>query len=98
MVEDSRSGIEAALAARMEVMAYLGGGHAKAQWYIEAIRSYDIPIAYTQDAVFDYVNDRLAKWWWLYDVDGGDGDVYDDVRMMVVLSIDRLYEYRLCSR
>ncbi len=61
MVEDSRSGIEAAIAANMEVLAYLGGGHAKAQWYVDAIRSYGVPIVFSEEDVFDYVDSRLIK-------------------------------------
>ena len=61
VVEDSRSGIEAAIAANMEVLAYLGGGHARAQWYVDAIRSYGVPIVFKEDDVFDYVNGRLIK-------------------------------------
>lgn len=33
VVEDSSAGIEAALAANMEVIGFLGGGHARADWY-----------------------------------------------------------------
>lgn len=53
VVEDSTAGIEAAQAAGMRVIGYLGGGHAKAAWYQKAIESYGIPLAYTQEEVFD---------------------------------------------
>jgi hypothetical protein len=45
----------------MEVLAYLGGGHAKAQWYVDAIRSYGVPIVFSEEDVFDYVDSRLIK-------------------------------------
>ena len=53
VVEDSVAGIEAALAAGMKVIGYLGGGHAQAAWYRKAIESYDIPLAYTQSEVLE---------------------------------------------
>lgn len=53
VVEDSVAGIEAAQAAGMKVIGYLGGGHAKASWYRTAIESFDIPIAYTQEEVLE---------------------------------------------
>jgi len=52
VVEDSNAGIEAAIAAGMPVIAYLGGGHAKASWYREKIlSSYKVPTAFTQEEV-----------------------------------------------
>jgi HAD superfamily hydrolase (TIGR01509 family) len=48
VVEDAGAGIEAAKAANMDCIAFLGGGHAKYDWYQEKILSYGIPTAYTQ--------------------------------------------------
>ena len=53
VVEDSTAGIEAALAANMRVIGYLGGGHAQADWYRNAIKAYNVPLAYTQEEVFE---------------------------------------------
>lgn len=52
VIEDSSSGIEAALNANMPVIGYLGGGHAQADWYRTKIESYNIPLTYTQEEVF----------------------------------------------
>lgn len=46
VVEDSPAGIEAALAANMTVVGFLGGTHARFSWYQERIQNYSIPIAY----------------------------------------------------
>jgi len=61
VVEDSTAGIEAALAANMEVIGFLGGGHASAEWYQQAVRKYAIPIANTQQEVLELINNRLCK-------------------------------------
>lgn len=41
VIEDSTSGIEAALAAGMKCISYLGGGHTNGPGYRERIMSYD---------------------------------------------------------
>lgn len=51
VIEDSPAGIEAAQAAGMDVIGFLGGGHAQYGWYQEAIKNYNIPIVYTQGSV-----------------------------------------------
>lgn len=48
VVEDSGAGIEAAKAAGMDCLAYLGGGHAKFDWYQESIRKFGVPTGYSQ--------------------------------------------------
>lgn len=55
VVEDSSSGIEAAIAANMPVIAYLGGGHAQAKWYRDKIASYGVPMTYTQEEVLQAI-------------------------------------------
>lgn len=60
VVEDAVSGIEAAKAAGMEVIAYLGGGHTKADWYQKAIYKYAIPTANTDKEVFQLIAERLC--------------------------------------
>jgi beta-phosphoglucomutase-like phosphatase (HAD superfamily) len=52
VVEDSSAGIEAAIAANMAVIGFLGGGHAQSTRYREKILSYEIPITYNQEEVF----------------------------------------------
>lgn len=46
VVEDSSAGIEAAIAAGMDVIGFLGGSHAQFSWYQEKIKSYKIPTAH----------------------------------------------------
>lgn len=41
VIEDSTSGIEAALAAGMRCISYLGGGHTSGSGYRERVMSYD---------------------------------------------------------
>lgn len=45
VIEDSFAGIEAAIAADMKVIGFLGGSHANFDWYQERIEKYDVPIA-----------------------------------------------------
>lgn len=52
VVEDSATGIEAALAAKIPVIAFLGGSHTKNQGYIDKIKAYNIPMAYSAEDVF----------------------------------------------
>lgn len=46
VIEDSQAGITAALTANMQVVGFLGGGHAQYDWYIKKIKHYGIPTAY----------------------------------------------------
>ena len=64
VVEDSTAGIEAGLAAGMDVIGYLGGGHAKADWYIKSIRHYEkfnVPVVHTQQEVFDLIDSKMCR-------------------------------------
>ena len=58
VVEDSTAGIRAALAANMEVVGYLGGGHAQARWYREKVGAFGIPLVYTEDELFAFLAAR----------------------------------------
>lgn len=46
VIEDSLAGIEAAIAANMRVIGFLGGSHAHYDWYKFKMSAYNIPIAY----------------------------------------------------
>lgn len=46
VIEDSFSGIQAAISAGMQVIGFLGGSHTQYEWYQQKIKSYNIPIAY----------------------------------------------------
>jgi HAD superfamily hydrolase (TIGR01509 family) len=58
VVEDSSAGIRAALAANMEVIGFLGGGHASPHWYQETIASFNIPLVYSENELYDYLSKR----------------------------------------
>lgn len=60
VIEDSLSGIKAALNAQMNVVAFLGGAHAKFDWYKEGFASYDIPICYTEDELITFLENFLV--------------------------------------
>ena len=45
VIEDSAAGIEAALAANMAVIGFLGGSHARTVWYKEMIGAFNVPVA-----------------------------------------------------
>ena len=61
VVEDSTSGVRAAQAADMEVVGYLGGGHAQADWYREKLASFDIPLTYSDDELLAYLAKPKAE-------------------------------------
>lgn len=46
VIEDSVAGVQAALAAKMLVIGFLGGRHAQFPWYQEQLQAYAIPMAY----------------------------------------------------
>jgi HAD superfamily hydrolase (TIGR01509 family) len=51
VIEDSETGIKAALAASMRVIGFLGGSHAGYEWYQAKIKAYAIPMAETSEAL-----------------------------------------------
>ena len=61
VVEDSTSGIRAAQAAEMEVVSYLGGGHAQADWYREKIASFNTPLTYSDTELLAYLQKAVGK-------------------------------------
>ena len=57
VVEDSTSGMTAAAAANMECVAFLGGGHAQKDWYLEKIAAFNIPITYSADELLEFLSE-----------------------------------------
>ena len=55
VVEDSTSGVRAAQAAEMEVVGYLGGGHAQQDWYREKLAEFGIPLTYSDTELLEYL-------------------------------------------
>lgn len=55
VVEDSTSGIMAAQAAQMEVVGYVGGGHAQADWYRDKLKEYKVPLTYSDSELLAYL-------------------------------------------
>jgi HAD superfamily hydrolase (TIGR01509 family) len=51
VIEDSTTGIEAALAAKIPVIGFLGGAHTQNQKYIDKIKAYNIPMAFSAEDV-----------------------------------------------
>lgn len=53
VIEDSVAGIQAALSAKMEVIAFLGGGHTAPVWYQEKIQSLGVPVVHNCAALIE---------------------------------------------
>eukprot|EP00527_Entomoneis_sp_CCMP2396_P009848 CAMPEP_0198137592 /NCGR_PEP_ID=MMETSP1443-20131203/1061_1 /TAXON_ID=186043 /ORGANISM="Entomoneis sp., Strain CCMP2396" /LENGTH=277 /DNA_ID=CAMNT_0043799075 /DNA_START=93 /DNA_END=926 /DNA_ORIENTATION=+ len=60
VIEDASSGVKAAQAAGMEVLGFLGGGHATADWYQKAMYEFGIPIVHKEKDVYDYIASRTV--------------------------------------
>ena len=58
VVEDSTAGIRAAIAANMEVVGFLGGGHAQAAWYRDSLAAFGIPLVYSQEGLYEFLAAR----------------------------------------
>lgn len=61
VIEDSVVGIEAAIAADMKVVCFLGGDHARFEWYQERIEKYNVPIAKNCDALLSILKSLLIQ-------------------------------------
>lgn len=57
VIEDSMTGIEAALSAKIPVIGFLGGSHTKNQSYINKIKAYNIPMAFSAEDVFAQIGE-----------------------------------------
>jgi beta-phosphoglucomutase-like phosphatase (HAD superfamily) len=62
VVEDSTSGVKAAQAAEMEVVGYLGGGHAQSDWYRRNIKEFDIPLVYSDTELLGYLTKNVYEY------------------------------------
>jgi len=56
VVEDSTAGVRAAQAAGMEVVGFLGGGHAQSDGYREQIAEFGIPLTYSDTELLEYLS------------------------------------------
>ncbi len=61
VIEDSVVGIQAACEADMDVIAFLGGGHAGFEWYKERIQQHNVPIAHNTAEVWTMINRHMKK-------------------------------------
>lgn len=55
VVEDSIAGIQAAKAAKMQVIGFLGGTHAQFLWYQQQIQNSLIPLAYNSSQLLNHL-------------------------------------------
>lgn len=55
VIEDSPSGIQAAINAKMNVIAFMGGGHTRSDEYRNKIKSFNVPIVETEIELQEYL-------------------------------------------
>lgn len=61
VIEDSIAGIQAAQAADMDVIAFLGGGHTRFEWYKNRINVHNVPIAHNTKEIWELMNEKIKK-------------------------------------
>jgi beta-phosphoglucomutase-like phosphatase (HAD superfamily) len=61
VIEDSIAGIQAARSAQMSVIGFLGGSHAKFDWYQEKIKSQNVPVAFCHDDLLALVDNFIYE-------------------------------------
>lgn len=61
VIEDSIAGIQAACSAEMRVVGFLGGSHAKFDWYQEKIKNQNIPVAFHHDGLMNFIDDFICE-------------------------------------
>lgn len=59
VIEDSLAGIQAAQAAGMEVLGFLGGAHAHYNGYRQSLKAFNIPFANSAEALRDLIKERF---------------------------------------
>ncbi len=60
VIEDSSAGIEAAIAAGMQVVGFLGGSHARYDWYRQKINIHAVPVANHGSELLHILKDVLC--------------------------------------
>lgn len=60
VVEDSAMGIEAALAANMAVIGFVGGSHAQYDWYQQSLKQFGVPLIYSEFQLMEWLERRIA--------------------------------------
>lgn len=58
VVEDSTAGVRAAQSAEMEVVGFLGGGHAQSDWYREKLAAFGIPLTYSDTELLTFLSSQ----------------------------------------
>lgn len=65
VVEDSSAGARAAIAAGMQVLMFVGGSHARFEWYKERVSVHNKPMLSTphelEDAIQNLLNDKIIR-------------------------------------
>lgn len=61
VVEDSSTGADAAIAAGMQVLMFLGGSHARFNWYRRQVAIYDKPMLSTYHELLHAIQQALGK-------------------------------------
>lgn len=61
VIEDSIAGIQAAIAAEMNVVAFLGGSHTKYPWYLEEINKFKIPIIHNPTDLIRFIQNFVEE-------------------------------------
>lgn len=56
VIEDSTAGFEAALAANMQVIGFVGATHAKYDWHYELLEKYNVPLLKTAEEIISFIN------------------------------------------
>jgi HAD superfamily hydrolase (TIGR01509 family) len=60
VIEDSAAGVEAAIAANMQVIGFLGGSHAGYDWYEKKVNAYCIPVAKNKDDLLNLLQEMIS--------------------------------------
>ena len=61
VIEDSVAGIQAAQAACMPVIGFLGGSHAGFGWYQAPVKAFGIPIAHNPHELNDLIKEHIPS-------------------------------------